>query len=119
MKTMNDSYGIPRGSMPTGRIEASMASRFPVHDEAGNEDTLVCATWDGQNLRFNPMEINGAPINLEQWESHATPQGNRWQYTLAPLAEAGILMRERVGTTWVYSVLRGCPKQFSAQEVES
>jgi hypothetical protein len=32
---------------------------------------------------------------------------NRWKYTLAPLAEAGILMRERVGTTWVYSVNPG------------
>ena len=78
MKPMNDSYGIPRGSMPTGQIEASMASRFPVRDKAGNEETLVYANWDGETLRFNPPEIDGAPINLEQWEAHATPQGKEF-----------------------------------------
>ena len=75
MKPMNDSYGIPRGSMPARRIEASMSSRFPVRDEAGNEETLVYANWDGSTLRFNPSSINDEPINLSEWESHATPSG--------------------------------------------
>jgi len=78
MSMMKDSYGIPRGSLPSGRIEASMCSRFPVRDAAGNEDTLVYAVWDGETLRFGPPTIGEKPITLEEWEAHATPQGKEF-----------------------------------------
>jgi hypothetical protein len=78
MNPMNDSYGIPRGSMPSGKIEASMCSRFPVRDAAGNEDTIVYAAWDGETLRFSPATISEKPITLEEWESHATTEGKEF-----------------------------------------